>query len=294
MSMGKIIDPTENYAELKVAVLIASYNRKKFTLRILEQIFSMKPINWTLNVHLCDDGSSDGTSGDVAELFPQVKIVQGDGNWYWAKSMYMAERSIDETFDYVLWLNDDISILEGTFESLIASIKLEPKAIFVGQMASTDFSKVTYGGLVKKSRHPLNFRPMNFSKVHQRIDTFNGNFVFIPKHACDLIGRIEGRFRHTLADIDYGLRASKCGIPVFTLPGFIATCESVMVRPSPQGLRELIAWYRDPKCGNFSSQLKFLKRHTKFGWILYIFYSNFTFIFKAILKRKKGSQSSDY
>jgi GT2 family glycosyltransferase len=291
--MVTTIAPTEKYSELKVAVLIASYNRKKFTLSILEQIFKMKPTNWNLNVYLCDDGSSDGTAEEVADLFPQVRNTKGDGNWYWAKSMYMAERAIDEPFDYVLWINDDISILDGAFESVVYSIKLEPKAIFVGQMASPDFSKVTYGGLIKKSRHPLNFREMNFSPIHQRIDSFNGNFVFVPKYACDLIGPIEGRYRHTLADIDYGLRAGKFGIPIFTLPGFIATCESVSVRPLPQSFRELMAWYRDPKCGNLHSQFRFLKRHSRFGWFFYIFYSNFVFVTNAILKWVNHDKSND-
>lgn len=281
------IDPPNNYAELKVAVLIACHNRKKFTISILKQIFSMKPINWNFNVYLSDDGSSDGTSEEIAELFPQVKIIQGSGNWYWAKSMYMAERSINKEFHYILWLNDDISILEGAFETLVSSIKLEPKAIFVGQMASKDFSEVTYGGLVKKSRHPLNFRIMNYSSIHQKIDTFNGNFVFVPKYACDLIGPIEGEYRHTLADIDYGLRASKYGIPIFTLPGFIAICDSVKSQSVPHSFRALLSWWRNPKGGNIYSQLKFLKRYARYSWIFYLVYSNFAFIFRIILKSSK-------
>ena len=67
--------------ELKtIAILMTCYNRKEKTMASLAGIFKQKILeNIQLQVYLVDDGSADGTSEAVAQTYPQVKIIPGDG-----------------------------------------------------------------------------------------------------------------------------------------------------------------------------------------------------------------------
>ena len=62
----------------KVAVLLTCYNRKEKTLACLSSFYACEmPSNYQFEIFLVDDGSTDGTSLEVANQFPQVIIVAG-------------------------------------------------------------------------------------------------------------------------------------------------------------------------------------------------------------------------
>jgi GT2 family glycosyltransferase len=50
----------------------------------------------------------------------------------------------------------------------------------------------------------------------------NGNVVLVPKSVMDKIGILDPVFHHDLGDVDYGLRAIKAGIKVFSTRKAIA------------------------------------------------------------------------
>jgi GT2 family glycosyltransferase len=68
----------------KVAILLTSYNRREAALSCLRNLYSQADAmkgeeKYDFSVYLVDDGSTDGTSDDVAEIFPGVKIIRTDG-----------------------------------------------------------------------------------------------------------------------------------------------------------------------------------------------------------------------
>ena len=66
-----------------IAFLIACHNRKKKTIKCLYNLFNQKYIkNIKFKVFLVDDKSNDGTSQAIETLFPQVKIIKGNGNHF--------------------------------------------------------------------------------------------------------------------------------------------------------------------------------------------------------------------
>ena len=64
--------------KMQLAVLLTCFNRKATTLRCLEQL-NKQNITASMDVFLCDDGSTDGTSDAIKKLFPQVYIIKGSG-----------------------------------------------------------------------------------------------------------------------------------------------------------------------------------------------------------------------
>lgn len=103
---------------MKIAVLITCFNRKKKTLACLESLFSIVS---NCHVYLVDDKSADGTSEAIKQNFPQVKIIQGDGNLFWSRGMYTAwKEAIKGCYDFYLWLNDDVELYPFFLQELMA------------------------------------------------------------------------------------------------------------------------------------------------------------------------------
>jgi len=206
-----------------IATLITCHNRKDKTLSCLNALFnSQLPNAYSLDVFLVDDGSSDGTSQAISEEYPEVTIVQGNGNLYWNRGMHKAWQRAIETkdYDYYLWLNDDTYIFNNALIVMLASAEsTNNKDIIVAACCSVKTGKLTYSGFnaIGSQLHPTE------KLIHAH--TFNGNCVLIPKYVYEKIGTIDPLFHHAIGDMDYGLRASKKNIKSLIAPKFLAYCE---------------------------------------------------------------------
>lgn len=204
-----------------IAVLLTVYNRKDKTLKCLHNLFNQKlPDGFTLDVYLTDDGCTDGTPEAVKAQFTQVKIIEGDGSLFWNRGMYAAWSEAEKgNYDYYLWLNDDTFILEKCLLNLIDTAMTNEGAIIVGSTIDSAQSKITYGGWSNRGI----IRDLT-SKA--RCITFNGNIVLIPKTVFSILGKNDYYFRHSLGDLDYGLRATKHGIPIVICPTICGICDT--------------------------------------------------------------------
>lgn len=114
----------------KIFVVIPIFNRLEYTKKCLSSIFSQTYRNFSVIV--VDDGSSDGTSKYLKDNYPKVKIIKGDGNWWWTKSMFMgikyALKSAKVT-DYILEMNNDLFFDKNYFQNLINTSKKHKKTL---------------------------------------------------------------------------------------------------------------------------------------------------------------------
>lgn len=74
----------------RVAAVMAAYNRTELTLACLRSLGAQQVPGVALDVFVLDDASSDGTSEAVAEQFPEVTVLHGDGELYWNGGMRRA------------------------------------------------------------------------------------------------------------------------------------------------------------------------------------------------------------
>lgn len=207
-----------------IAVILTAHNRKEKTLNCIKKIYENKDKgNWSCQVFLTDDGSSDGTSEAIIEKYPDVNIILGDGTLFWNRGMLTAwEKASKINPDYYLWLNDDTIIFENTLKKLIDSaITKNNQSIIVGSTKDST-GNLSYGGRKGNRKHSIIYPHPN---KEVECDTFNGNIVLVPNHVFNVLGYNDSYFHHSFGDIEYGLRAKRNGIISYIAPGFYGICE---------------------------------------------------------------------
>lgn len=252
-----------NLKKIKIAVLIASFNRCNSTLRCLKDLQKSKESNYFLDIFLVDSNSSDNTVKEVKAFFPYVKIKLVSKDTYWNKAMLLGwHYSLTEKnkYDFFLWLNNDTFLKKKSLNTIIKDYyRVDSKSIIVG---TTDYhGKITYGGRKKISKALLapNGHPQNVKYI-------NGNCVLIPKSAVVDIGILDEKFSHSLGDIDYGLRAIEKGFKLYISSKIIGVCENDNL-PWYEGksLLERIKHFNSPKGVPIYEYFYFNRRH--FGYI---------------------------
>ncbi|HEU4556594.1 MAG TPA: glycosyltransferase family 2 protein [Longimicrobium sp.] len=223
----------------RIAAVLTCHNRRERTLECLRSLRAQQAEPgrlFELVVHLVDDGSTDGTGEAVGREFPEATVIAGNGDLYWAGGMRRAmESALPGAYDYYLWLNDDTRLDDGAVATLLrthARVSGGAAAIVVGSIRDPATGALSYGGVVRVSR----LRPMLFRRVQprpepQRCDTMNANAVLVPAAVVERVGNLDRAFVHATADFDYGLRARRQGVEIWTTPEFVGECSPNPVAP---------------------------------------------------------------
>ena len=224
------------------------HNRRELTRRCLTAL-ARQDLFDPRDLYLVDDGSTDGTGDMVRALLPQAGVIVADGSLFWNGGMRLAwDRALaaDAPYDFYLWLNDDVELVEGCLARLVADARqvAPPGDAVVVAAATADPANgtITYGGLKGGDpARPLRLQLMRPRREVQAADTISGNIVLVSAAAARSLGTLRPEFEHIYGDLDYGFRARAAGIPV-ALASFIGgTCERAPDPPERglAGLRHL-------------------------------------------------------
>ena len=265
---------------IRLATLLTCYNRKEKTLACLKALYSQSIIeNVEVDVYLVDDGCTDGTGDAVRSTFPEVKVLEGDGNLFWNGGMRLAfSEAVKKEYDFHLWLNDDTLLFPSFVRVAVDTwrkLKQEHgcEAIVVGSTQDRQTSDHTYGGVVRQSR----WRPMRFTLLQpkdtlQPCDTFNGNCVLIPSVVFKAVGNLSIAFTKMMnGDYDYGFRAKTLGFPCWVAPGYSGTCSrnslDGSIYDASVPIKKRLEMMHDPCClAPIKEHLIFIRRHTGILW----------------------------
>lgn len=194
-----------------VYIIIPVHNRKDITLKCLETLKDNGDLAKYYAI-VVDDSSTDGTSEAIKSLYPEVIILEGDGNLWWTGAIKKGmEYAYKKGAEYFIWLNDDCLVAKESINNLIVFCKQNINTIIGYQgYQSTNHQQIAFGGHRKNKQifqypnKPL-FESINCpqNKIEE-CDMLNGNFVCLPRSVVDTTGYPKSNlYPHYLGDFIY-------------------------------------------------------------------------------------------
>jgi GT2 family glycosyltransferase len=212
-------------AGLRIAAIMAVYNRRDLTLACLDSLRAQQLPGGTLDVFVPRRCKHRRYSGGHRRTPPRRPVASGDGQQYWNGGMRRAFReAMAGDYDYYLWMNDDTMLDDGVVALLLKTEReLRERGhgpvIVAGTTRHPETGELTYGGQIRPSR----WRRLAWTLVEpgaepRPSETMNGNTVLIPRAVVQLVGNIDPSYVQQMGDLDYGLRARAAGCEVWVGP----------------------------------------------------------------------------
>lgn len=220
---------------MKLAIVIVNYNVKYYLHQCLMSV--EKAIrDFTCDVIVVDNCSSDGSVEYLRKMHPGVRFIENSENVGFARANNIAIR--ESNSDYVLLLNPDTLITEETLSSCLAFMDQHPKAGVLGlkmlkengtfalesrrgvPTPSTAFCKMCgFTSLFPKSRRFGKYYMQYLDKEEvNRIEIVSGAFAFLRRQCLNETGYLDEDYFMYGEDIDLSYRILKRGWENYYLP----------------------------------------------------------------------------
>jgi glycosyltransferase involved in cell wall biosynthesis len=165
-----------------------------------------------LDVHvvIVDDGSTDGTSEAIRKEFPEVEIVQGDGNLWFTEGTNVGVRAaLEHDPKYVLMMNDDQVFDEKAVKYMVECAEKNPRSVVGSLLLLWDTPHKIFqvapvwdvwsGGW----RHWLNQTVWTVPDEPWKVDLIVGNCVLVPAEAIKEVGLMDSKHYPNFGDAVY-------------------------------------------------------------------------------------------
>lgn len=211
---------------MKLSVVIVSYNVRSYLEQCLQSVQrALEGIEG--EVFVVDNHSSDDSVEVVKRDYAWVKLMENKENLGFARANNIAIRQAQG--EYVLLLNPDTIVEEGTLRNVLTFMEAHPKAGGAGVMMRNED-----GSLAPESRRALPtpwvscLKMIGFDKRYYmshlpweepgKIEVISGAFCFLRRKALDEVGLLDEDFFMYGEDIDLSYRLLKGGWENWYLP----------------------------------------------------------------------------
>ena len=199
-------------------IVIPVFNRKEFTRECLLSLRAQTDAAFRAIV--VDDGSTDGTAQMLADEFPAVEVVTGDGNLFWTAAVNRGiRRALVLGATRVMTLNNDVVVDPRFVEQMLLDADRHPNAVLGALELDAATGEPIYGGerlsfRTNTRRDLLAELPADRRHGLHEVTYLPGRGLLIPKAVIDKVGLFdEKRLPHYLADFDYTSVARRAGFP---------------------------------------------------------------------------------
>ena len=201
-------------------VVMPVHNRKALTRGCLNSLKYQTVKDFTIVV--VDDGSTDGTAEMIQNEFPDIKLLYGDGQFFWTKSVNLGIRyALEQKASYIMTINDDTIKDESYIEKMLFWADQQKDALLGAFAIDIHTKKAVYGGARinwknRKTVSLLNKLPIEQQFGLHEVNHLPARGLLIPTAVFEKIGLFnEDQLPHSYADYDFTCRAHRNGCKLY-------------------------------------------------------------------------------
>lgn len=193
----------------KICILLPVHNRREITRGFVE---CLKAQTFTgFHLVLIDDGSADGTAGMVREAIPDVTVLRGEGDWWWAGSLQRGlewlKENVTDRDALILFINDDVRFAPDYLAHAVQVMAGRKGVLMLSRLRPK-------GGEVQESGIAADLKRLRFEVASsaEAINCLSTRGLFIHWEDVQAIGDFHPKLLpHYLSDYEYTTRACRKG-----------------------------------------------------------------------------------
>jgi hypothetical protein len=220
---------------MRLSIVLVSFNSRAEILSCLDSIYpgdSSTRLE-SFEVIVADNDSTDGTTGAIAERFPQVRVIPCGGNLGFSRASNVGWQSARSPL--VLFLNCDTVVPEGAIDRMVAILEsrrdvgaLGPKLryedgavqISFGKMLSftSEFLQKCWDAGYARGKGPLRSLVEKRSARERSVDWVSGACLLTRRDILETISGFDESFFLYSEDVDLCARIRATGALVLFTP----------------------------------------------------------------------------
>ncbi|MFC1517244.1 glycosyltransferase family 2 protein, partial [Candidatus Margulisiibacteriota bacterium] len=216
---------------MELSIIIVNWNVKELLKKCLLSI-KQNPPQKEYEVFIVDNASEDGSAEMIRGDFPEFKLIASDKNLGFAGGNNLALKEANGK--YILLLNPDTEVLQGSFSAYLDFFKTHPKAGAMGiKLLNSDgslqpscksfpswrtllWSSLFLDVLFKKSKLFGEYEMSYWQHDNERVvDQPMGAALAVRKDVVNEIGLMDGRFYMYFDEVDWCYRIKKAGYEIW-------------------------------------------------------------------------------
>jgi O-antigen biosynthesis protein len=198
----------------KVSFITSLYNCLPFTREMVASLTATLPRDLDWELILIDDGSTDGTRDWIATLSAPIRVVLNESNLGFAGSNNRAARLA--TGDFLFFLNNDLVLLPGWLEPMLAAFDRCPQPGLIGNLQLVHATgKLDHRGVkfdpLRRPFHDQAAWPWTGRAPYSRYRAVTAACCAVRRATFLEAGAFDEAFRNGYEDVDLCLRLERFG-----------------------------------------------------------------------------------
>jgi GT2 family glycosyltransferase len=278
-----------------VCIVIPCFNGWNYTRNCLISIYDSTYKD--VKIIIVNDGSTDSTERSLKFEFPDVIIINGDGNLWWTKSMNIGiSKALSLGYENILILNNDVIIEKNSILKLIECSSLYPNAIIGSFVYESKNHNMIWsaGGKIKwpwPGEYQVGIGELDLEqyKIERDVDWLPGMGTLVKSQILKDLNYFDSSYMpQYLSDVDFCLRAKKAGYRIIItsnskIYNSIENTGGILDNNKKIKLKDFFEMFTSFKSPDyFKARIKFIIRHCQWYNIIFaliIRYSRLTIFF---------------
>lgn len=202
---------------MNLYIILPVHNRRQVTLEFIHCL--QQQTCQTYSLILVDDGSTDGTADAVMSALPDCKLIQGNGQLWWAACVnkaidWLYANNADDN-SVILIINDDTHFNADFLQQALTCMAENPDSLLLARKQEHTAGEVEETGL------HLDIDNMNFypASENRGINCLSTRGLFLFWKDLKKIGKLKEKWLpHYGSDMEFTYRAYRLGYRLTTDP----------------------------------------------------------------------------